>query len=352
MIKKEDVDIIVPKVIKFDEITLFNLCLLEIIKYDMLYSIDIDVLLSLPSSIRGILWPKYIYKFRIIKIIYLKMSFNDICTEIKFYIIKSITTYVDMVNISHINKEWNVVYNDKLIKRYKFKLYIDLISSNDINKCNVLSLLYRYLVDRSPRLTKRSLYSTKRSQCLVKQFCLDVYDNDMNIIFKQRYDLIRYSMYLHLFCSSVSKIICDKCPPGVRDCLDILNKYYDPFELLDRYLTSIVDSMFIFGYNAIICLTLSFCGGYCRNRDRIISKCLNSIISRTITYNECCKLMDVCIHNYTIEMLHEDCRILNYLYENNAITSDIRLKVIYYILNITAQSDEYITIRADMHLIL
>lgn len=58
IIKEEDADTIIPTLIKFKEATLFNLCLLEIIKCDMLYDIGVEVLLSLPPSVREMIWPQ------------------------------------------------------------------------------------------------------------------------------------------------------------------------------------------------------------------------------------------------------------------------------------------------------
>ncbi len=59
----------------------------------------------------------------------------------------------------------------------------------------------------------------------------------MNIVMNKRCG-IRYSIYIHLFCTNISKIICN-------DSSSSLDEYYASFDLLSKYLTPIVDSMFI-----------------------------------------------------------------------------------------------------------
>ncbi len=74
---------------------------------------------------------------------------------------------------------------------------------------------------------------------------------------------------------------------------------------------------------------------YKTNYDSVIRQYFDNIITRTITYDECCNFIGVNIHNYTRKMLNRDCGMVKYLYTNNVITLDIRQRIVHHILSIT-----------------
>ena len=54
---ENQIDNIVERWMELDD-TLFNRCLVELIKYDMLYELEMDVLRSIPLSLRQEIWPQ------------------------------------------------------------------------------------------------------------------------------------------------------------------------------------------------------------------------------------------------------------------------------------------------------